>query len=892
MTPYGAQTGRRYHSAAALCHERRSAPALEGDISTRVAGGDLVSAVFRLVQQYRARVAPTIANAPRHKRVVVRCYPYLALGALAAVLWSGCADSATGPQVPTGLSVVSGNAQTGTVGSPLANPLVVKVADSRGVGVPGVVVVWSVTTGGGSMSASTTTTDALGAATVTWTLGTVVGANTAAASVAGSPTITPVVLAATSLPGPATKLAFTVQPSAAAAGASVAPAVQVAVQDAYGNLVTSVATSVTLAITSGSGALGAVLGGTLTKAAESGVATFADLTVNKAGNGYTMTATSSGLSSGVSTPFDISSGPGATLVFIVQPISATAGTPINPGIQVQVQDAYGNSVTCCSVTIVLTLTPGTGAADAMLGGTVQRQTVNAVATFDNLTVDKAGASYTLSASSGATGLGGPFVSAPFTVSPGAPARLSFAVDPSTVAAGAAINPAVQVVVQDAQGNTVTSATTSVTVTITTGTGTAGATLSGTLTVAAVKGLAILPNLTINKAGIGYTLTVSGSGLTPATSGPFDVLAGALAVVVVSPNGASTTGTATAQVFAAQALDALGNPISGTTFTWASLNPSVAIVDSATGLVTPLGPGQTTVSATADGLRGFALLTVAVPGLAPVATWSSMSSPTTVELRDSWALSANDVYAVGGGSNILRFDGTTWKTLTGLPSFFLWGVGGSSASDVHAVGDGGVVFHFDGSGWTRMTSGTGSTLYSVWAASPLDVFAVGDAGTILRYNGTSWSPIASGTTTRLYRVWGSSSSDVFAVGEGGAILRFNGANWVSMATGTSNAIRGLWGFSSRDIFAAGSGGTVLHFDGSAWVSVPSGTAWDFFDMWGAAPSDLYFAASSGPQGRISHFSGSGWSTATTGSVSELWTVTGAGAALYAAGNYGQLYRGAR
>src|SRR2546426_1737069 len=60
------------------------------------------------------------------------------------------------------------------------------------------------------------------------------------------------------------------------------------------------------------------------------------------------------------------------------------------------------------------------------------------------------------------------------------AKLAFIVQPSNAVAGVASTPAVQVAVQDAQGNTVTTATTSITVAI--GTNPASGTLSGTTTV--------------------------------------------------------------------------------------------------------------------------------------------------------------------------------------------------------------------------------------------------------------------------------------------------------------------------------------------------------------------------------------------------------------------------
>ena len=102
-----------------------------------------------------------------------------------------------------------------------------------------------------------------------------------------------------------TKLALAVQPTTVISGAAITPAVQVTVQDAQGNTVTGSTPSITLAITSGSGAAGAVLGGTLTRAAVNGVATFNDLTIDKAGAGYSLTATATSLTSATSSAFSV-----------------------------------------------------------------------------------------------------------------------------------------------------------------------------------------------------------------------------------------------------------------------------------------------------------------------------------------------------------------------------------------------------------------------------------------------------------------------------------------------------------------------------------------------------------------------------------------------------------
>jgi len=111
---------------------------------------------------------------------------------------------------------------------------------------------------------------------------------------------------------------------------------------------------------------------------------------------------------------------------------------------------------------------------------------------------------------------------------GAPAKLAFIVQPSNSVAGAASTPAVQVAVQDAQGNTVTTATTSITVAI--GTNPASGILSGTTTVAAVNGVATFSAWSLNTVGTGYTLTAAATGLTGATSSAFNVVAPVSAVV--------------------------------------------------------------------------------------------------------------------------------------------------------------------------------------------------------------------------------------------------------------------------------------------------------------------------------------------------------------------------
>ena len=313
--------------------------------------------------------------------------------------------------------------------------------------------------------------------------------------------------------GAATQLAFTTQPSTTTAGATITPAVKVTVRDALGNTVTSFSGNVTVAIGTNPGS--GSLSGTKTVAAAAGVATFSDLSINHNGNGYTLTAASSGLAGATSNTFNINPGPVVALVFTSQPVTTTATSTLSPAVQVTARDSVGNTVTTftSSVTMSIAVNPGGGT----LSGTLSVAAVAGVATFSNLHIDKVGTGYRLAATSGVLTV----TSNAFSITPGAATKLVFTVQPSNTTAGATITPAVEVTAQDAGGNTATGFVGNVTVAIKTNP--ASGTLSGTLTVAAAAGVATFTNLSINNAGTGYTLTATSGGLTSATSLAFNIL---------------------------------------------------------------------------------------------------------------------------------------------------------------------------------------------------------------------------------------------------------------------------------------------------------------------------------------------------------------------------------
>jgi plastocyanin len=119
-------------------------------------------------------------------------------GLLVAAGLSACSSDNGGDPSTLALAKTatnSGDAQAGTAGVALASPLRVVVNDG-GLLQNGVTVNWA-TAGGGSLAPATSTTDASGVATTTWTLGAGGGAQTATASVSGA-SGSPVTFTATS----------------------------------------------------------------------------------------------------------------------------------------------------------------------------------------------------------------------------------------------------------------------------------------------------------------------------------------------------------------------------------------------------------------------------------------------------------------------------------------------------------------------------------------------------------------------------------------------------------------------------------------------------------------------------------------------------------------------
>src|SRR2546422_10401037 len=199
-----------------------------------------------------------------------------------------------------------------------------------------------------------------------------------------------------------------------------------------------------------------------------------------------------------------SDAPPARVAFSSSLGSARAGDPITPPVQVNVQDSAGR-VTMRDTLITLSLAANPGGAK--LRGDTVAHSVDGVATFANIRLDKAASGYTLTAA--APNLH-PDTSAAFSVMPAPATQLLFTVQPSATMQDSAINPPVRVTAYDSLGNKATNFAGSIRLGIgTDGSVSKKAALAGGVA-SAVAGVATFPNLRIDSVGVGFTLTAARS----------------------------------------------------------------------------------------------------------------------------------------------------------------------------------------------------------------------------------------------------------------------------------------------------------------------------------------------------------------------------------------------
>ncbi len=441
------------------------------------------------------------------------------LGSFGVVLaaLAGCGGSdlvLPGNGTPADLRLMNGNNQTGLAGSPLAQPIEVKVIDDRGAPLSGHTVVFALDTDapGARLDPESARSDGNGVAQSHWTLGATSGIQRVVARVARDGTAEPLEVqfsASVEAGAAARMLRAAGDDQSAEVGARLAAPLVVSVTDGFGNPVEGVTVQWTAdegdvdPASSVSGSDGqAQTSWTLGSATGSQSATASAGELTGSPVGFTATARAGSANRLLRVSGDDQ--------------SARVGTELDNRLVVRLVDRAGNGVPNRAVSWVIatgggSVDPGTSTTDGD-GQAFARWTLGSDAGGNSLNAVVSGVGFvafsaTATQSGGGGGGGG-----------SEPSRLAFRVQPSDAERDQRISPPVEVVVLDQAGNRVTQGQVKIKLELT---GSDNGKLKGRHEEDTDAGIATFDDLKVDREGE-YRLRATADGLPSVESDSFEV----------------------------------------------------------------------------------------------------------------------------------------------------------------------------------------------------------------------------------------------------------------------------------------------------------------------------------------------------------------------------------
>ena len=272
---------------------------------------------------------------------------------------------------------------------------------------------------------------------------------------------------------------------------------------------------------------------------------------------------------------------------------------------------------------------------------------------------------------------------------------------------------------------------------------------------------------------------------------------------------------------------------------------------------------------------------------------------TVSPTDSWAVGTALEETVSGGTHsiglIEHFDGKQWSMGPQFSGVNLLAIRAVSANDIFAVGGSNVdagqpnpfLAHFNGTTWSQVAlpslpNRETGLVRGIAVISANDIWIAGDAGTVvpttlfaMHFNGTRWSvipvPVPAGghvhdlgfgrgmTAIATNNVWavGNFAPSTSPAVEQTLTEHFNGTSWKIVPSanagnpGSSNTLSGVAAVSANSVWACGQTNDsqrgpqnlIEHFDGIRWTvsPVPPGNGFAGLFAMLAFPSGSVFAA---------------------------------------------------
>ncbi|MES2179726.1 MAG: cohesin domain-containing protein [Gemmatimonadota bacterium] len=718
--------------------------------------------------------------------------------------------TATATAAPSNtMSANGGNGQSAVTGTAVAIAPSVIVLTSTGQPVPGTQVTFAIASGGGSITGATAITNANGVAAVgSWTLG-AVGANTLTASASGLGTVT-FTATATAAPTGSLVLSGSSLSFAAVVNGNTPSAQSIQVTNSATGTLSGLATGTISYSGLGTGWLSVSLNGATTPATLT-VAIASALPPGTYGASFPVTATgASNNPQTVSVTFVVA--PASQIIVTQQPAGASTGNLLTTQPVVRVADGFGGTITAFNGPVTATLV----GAGGVLSGTTTVNAVNGIATFTNLVVTGVG-TYSLAFSATAsTG-----TSATFAVAPLPPTKLGMGTQPAGAVSNTVFSTQPVVELRDVNGNVVTGATGNVTVAVT---GESGpGTLSGTLTVAAVNGVARFTDLKISATG-SYTLAFTSGTLTGINSATFSVTASPPTNLGIStqPGGSQTGSVLTTQPVVLVRDFSLATVVGATNAVTATLNGAggtlsgTTTVNAVNGVATftdlkITGAGTYTITFNAGPLApvtSASIIVAALPptqltiGTQPVGGGTGLLLPTqpVIQVKDAsngvvnGATNAVTVALVGAGGTLSGT--TTVNAVNGIATF----------TDLKITGVGSYTLSFTSGALTGVTSGT--VTISTLPPTKLVVQTQPSASTV------SGSVFAAQPVVQVQ----DQSNGVVAAANNPVTATLSGAGGTLSGTTTVNAVNGIATFT--DLKVTGAGTYTIIFSAGALTSATS------------------------------------------------------------------------
>jgi len=282
-----------------------------------------------------------------------------------------------------------------------------------------------------------------------------------------------------------------------------------------------------------------------------------------------------------------------------------------------------------------------------------------------------------------------------------------------------------------------------------------------------------------------------------------------------------------------------------------------------------------------------------------------------QLWDVWAAVTDDVWMVGSGGIVYRWNGETFRRAVGIDGSIL-SVYGFAEDDVWFVGEGGLILHWDGDDLYSVPLSTDTDFFDVWGAEARKLWFVGESGLVCRYNGTNWRTEDVGTDEDLLGVAGTAANDVWMLVDndseghaglihhdgdspegfeipgnygvnafwvagvddvwvpvGNKIQRFNSEEFSLVETDQTGSLWAVWGSAPDSIFFGGSGGTILKWTGSEFIpqEAPSGA---YRGLFGLDTGEIWAV---GGGGTVTSFDGDDWHSERKGFAGTFAAVWG-------------------